>query len=118
MHNSMKTFKIIILLAVFSSLSVYTLPVYGEEISAYSRPWEYRLGEGLKIADTPFQLGGYLTVDYFDNTGEDGKFVFDDLSFFVFGDIGRRWRFFFEIADEHFLKIPVEVVLVVSKWLQ
>lgn len=75
---------------------------FGSEIPAY------RLGEGLKIPSTPLRVGGYANVVYEDSTAAPDAFTFDDLSFFVFGDIGPRTRFFSEIEDEHFIEVPVK----------
>src|SRR3972149_2056208 len=75
---------------------------FGSEIEAY------RLGEGLKIPSTPLRAGGYANVVYEDSTPAPGGFPFDDLSFFVFGDIGSRTRFFSEVENEHFMEIPLK----------
>ncbi|MBI5682348.1 MAG: outer membrane beta-barrel protein [Deltaproteobacteria bacterium] len=69
------------------------------------KAWEYQLGNGLRVADTGFRLGGYASMKYNDPSGQDRKLVFDDLSLFVFGDITERIRLFSEWEDAHFFEI-------------
>ncbi len=59
-------------------------------------PWEYRLGEGLRIDSTNFTLGGYMSLNYVEADGDDGSFNFDDLSLFLFGPITDKLSFFSE----------------------
>ncbi len=59
-------------------------------------PWEYRLGEGLRIDSTEFKLGGYMSFNYVETSGDDGSFNFDDLSLFLFGPITDKLSFFSE----------------------
>ncbi len=85
-------------------LLIVSVQAHGEEEGTPPRPWEYRLGEGLRVGETDFRLGGYINLNYEDSTSERGKFVFDDLSIFVFGNMSDKWRFFSEIEDTEFLE--------------
>lgn len=67
--------------------------------------WQYRLGQGLRIGGSNFYLGGYLSINYYDEVDEKEYFELDDLSFFLFGDIGEKIRFFSEVEDDEFYKI-------------
>lgn len=73
------------------------------------QPWEYRLGEGLRIADTELHIGGYLSIKNENDLDEnDERLVFDDLSLFIFGNIGERWKFFSELEDADFLETDTD----------
>ena len=90
------------------SLHLATLPqaLAGERPGP--RPWEYRLGEGLRVGRTDIRLGGYISLKYLDRQSRRGRFVFDDLSLFVYGNITDKWRFFSEWEDTHFFQIDTE----------
>lgn len=97
---------------VFLLLSLILLPstiVSGAEESAIGgKPWEYNLGEGLRIAASDFFIGGYINAEYLDESVEDGAFILDDISFFIFGDITPKFRFFSELEDEEALEIETD----------
>ena len=97
------TFFRIFIPALLFFISITTF-AYGEDVSI-SKPWEYQLGKGLRVADTGFRLGGYASIKYQDQGGSDGKVIFDDLSLFVFGDITEKIRLFSEWEDAHFFEI-------------
>jgi hypothetical protein len=65
----------------------------------------YTLGEGLRLGNTKLYIGGYISTEYEKDKGEEGEFIFDDLSFFLYGDIGRNTSIFSEIENSHFLEI-------------
>ncbi len=65
----------------------------------------YTLGAGLPLGSSGVRLGGYATTDFENPTDEPAALAFDDLSLFVFGDIGSRVRFFVEAEETHFLRI-------------
>jgi len=72
------------------------------------RPWEYNLGQGLRILNSDFFLGGYINTEYVDESGEDGLFVLEDLSLFVFGDLSRNLRFFSEFEDQEAIELKID----------
>lgn len=68
-------------------------------------PDGYTLGAGLPLGSSGVRLGGYASTDFDKATDSRGTFAFDDLSLFVFGDIGPRLRFFVEAEETQFLQI-------------
>jgi len=92
---------------LFFLLIILPSHLFAEEnnYSNHIKPWQYRLGQGLRIAESDFFLGGYLSVKYYDDARERNYFEFDDLSFFLFGDIGEKVRFFSEMEDDEFYEI-------------
>ena len=90
------------------SILIFLLPsslLAGNIDQKQGEPWQYRLGQGLRIANSDFFLGGYISIKYFDEAGEKEYFEFDDLSFFLFGDIGEKVRFFSEVENDEFYEI-------------
>lgn len=65
----------------------------------------YTLGAGLPIGSSGVRLGGYASTDFENPTDQRAFFAFDDLSLFVFGDIGSRVHFFVEAEETHFLLV-------------
>ncbi|MGE0042648.1 MAG: hypothetical protein AB7H88_11515 [Vicinamibacterales bacterium] len=65
----------------------------------------YALGQGLALGDSGVRLGGYANLDWENATDEIATLAFDDLSLFVFGDLGARVRFFVEVEDAHFWQV-------------
>jgi hypothetical protein len=63
----------------------------------------YRLGEGLRVADTGFSLGGYATAGYENVHGASSRATLDDLSLFVWWQGEGRWKFFAELDYENVL---------------
>lgn len=100
------TIKLIYIFALLFFISAATF-AFGEDAGVY-KAWEYQLGKGLRVADTGFRLGGYGSIKYDDQSGRDGRIIFDDLSLFVFGDITDRIRFFSEWEDAHFFEINIK----------
>lgn len=65
----------------------------------------YTLGSGLPLGASGIRLGGYITVDAENPDNEVASLTFDDLSVFVFGDLGPRIQFFAEAEETHFWQI-------------
>lgn len=70
--------------------------------TAYS-DLNYRLGEGLRVADTGFSLGGYATASYQDLQHAPSRIALDNLSLFVWWQGEGRWKFFSEFDYENVL---------------
>ncbi|MEO8682551.1 MAG: hypothetical protein ABI665_26115 [Vicinamibacterales bacterium] len=65
----------------------------------------YTLGRGLPLGGSGVRLGGYATIQFDNPTDAPAAFTFDELSLFIFGDIGARLRFFIEAEETQFLQI-------------
>jgi opacity protein-like surface antigen len=63
----------------------------------------YRLGEGLRLADTGFSLGGYATASYENLRHAPSRTALDNLSLFVWWQGESRWKFFSEFDYENVL---------------
>lgn len=63
----------------------------------------YRLGEGFRVADTGFSLGGYATASYYDLRHAPSRIALDNLSLFVWWQGEGRWKFFSEFDYENVL---------------
>ena len=63
----------------------------------------YRLGEGLRVADTGFSLGGYATASYDKLDHAPSRTALDNLSLFVWWQGEGRWKFFSEFDYENVL---------------
>jgi hypothetical protein len=63
----------------------------------------YRLGEGLRVADTGFSLGGYATASYANLRHAPPRTALDNLSLFVWWQGEGRWKFFSELDYENVL---------------
>jgi hypothetical protein len=61
----------------------------------------YRLGEGLRVADTGFSLGGYATASYENLDHTPSRVALDNLSLFVWWQGEGRWKFFSEFDYEN-----------------
>jgi len=57
---------------------------------------DYRLGEGIQIADTPLYAGGYFSLNYGDELNGSREFIFDDIAFMLYAQEGS-WSFMSEI---------------------
>lgn len=64
---------------------------------------DYRLGEGLRVADTGFSLGGYATASYQHLRHAPSRVALDNLSLFVWWQGEGRWKFFSEFDYENVL---------------
>jgi len=62
---------------------------------------DYRLGEGLRVADTGFSLGGYATASYENLRDAPSRVALDNLSLFVWWQGEGRWKFFSEFDYEN-----------------
>ncbi|MBS0312322.1 MAG: hypothetical protein JSR88_13380, partial [Proteobacteria bacterium] len=67
----------------------------------------YRLGEGLQLADTGFSLGGYATASFEHLHHAPARAALDNLSLFVWWQGESRWKFFSELDYENVLATPV-----------
>lgn len=63
----------------------------------------YRLGEGLRVADTGISLGGYATASYENLRHAHSRTALDNLSLFVWWQGEGRWKFFSEFDYENVL---------------
>ncbi len=63
----------------------------------------YRLGEGLQIADTGLSLGGYATASLAKLRDAPSRVALDNLSLFVWWQNDGRWKFFSELDYENAL---------------
>lgn len=63
----------------------------------------YRLGEGLRIADTGLSLGGYATASLSKLRDAPTRVALDNLSLFVWWQNDGRWKFFSELDFENVL---------------
>lgn len=90
---------------IFLFILIWSQPVHANEAV---KPWRYSLGEGLRIADTDFYLGGYMNIEGKSEVGGDGELAFDELSLFIFGNISDRWRFFSELEEIKLLEVNSE----------
>jgi len=70
----------------------------------------YRLGEGLQVADTGLSLGGYATASYTHLQHAPARAALDNLSLFVWWQGESRWKFFSELDYENVLATPVSDV--------
>jgi len=57
---------------------------------------DYRLGEGIQIADSPFFAGGYFSADYADDFNGSRAFTFEDIAFMLYAQKGS-WSFMSEV---------------------
>lgn len=62
---------------------------------------DYRLGEGFRVADTGFFLGGYATASYSHLRHAPSRVALDNLSLFVWWQGEGRWKFFSEFDYEN-----------------
>lgn len=90
---------------IFLFTLIWSQPVHANEAV---KPWKYNLGEGLRISDTNFYLGGYMNIEGENEVGGDGELTFDELSLFIFGNISDRWRFFSELEEIELLEVNSE----------
>lgn len=64
---------------------------------------DYRIGEGFRVADTGFSLGGYATASYQNLKHGPSRIALDNLSLFVWWQGEGRWKFFSELDYENVL---------------
>lgn len=102
---SMPIKKYLVLLILL--LTICPVAAFGAEARESTPPSSkrYTLGEGFRIGDTKLYLGGYISTEYENAEDEEGKVIFDDLSFFLYGDIWRNTSIFSEIENSNFLEI-------------
>ena len=77
----------------------------------------YRLGEGLQLADTGFSLGGYATASYEHLHHAPARTALDNLSLFVWWQGDSRWKFFSELDYENVLAHPASDVEGETRYL-
>ncbi len=86
------------------SIALTVLAVFAPRPAA-AQPEGYTLGSGLPLGNSGVRLGGYVTFEFEDPADELASITFDDLSLFVFGDLGSRVRFFVEAEETQFWRI-------------
>lgn len=82
------------------------LALTGLQASADDNPLSdinYRMGEGLRLADTGFSLGGYATASLQNLRHAPSRVALDNLSLFVWWQGESRWKFFSEFDYENVL---------------
>jgi hypothetical protein len=63
---------------------------------------DYHLGDGLRLGDTGFSLGGYTTASYSNlSNASSSRVGLDNLSLFVWWQGEGRWKFFTELDYEN-----------------
>jgi len=83
---------------------VLCLALAGFQTRADENPFsdiDYRLGEGLRVADTGISLGGYATASYENLPNAPARVALDNLSLFVWWQGEGRWKFFSEFDYEN-----------------
>ena len=96
----------LLLLAAVRWLAILGLALAGFQASADETSFSdinYRLGEGLQVADTGFSLGGYATASYQNLAHAPSRIALDNLSLFVWWQGENRWKFFSELDFENVL---------------
>ncbi len=61
----------------------------------------YHLGEGLRLFDSNWMLGGYASASYDNLRAEPARADLDHLSAFLWWDSEQRWKFFSELDYEN-----------------
>lgn len=61
---------------------------------------QYQLGQGLRLGDTGFVLGGYASAQYQDTQNADPRFSLSHLSAFLWWEGASRVKFFAEVDSE------------------
>ncbi|QID16254.1 hypothetical protein G3580_00615 [Nitrogeniibacter mangrovi] len=75
-------------------------------LSAFVHATDYQLGQGLRLGDTGFTLGGYSALTLDKLRGEKTRVALDDLSLFVWWESETRWKVFAELDYENVLAHP------------
>jgi hypothetical protein len=89
------------LLALLLCALPAAVPAQGVEDNLDPMARRYQLGQGLRLGDSGFRLGGYGSASYGDPTGaDDWRVGLDSLSSFLWWEGGERWRFFSELEVE------------------
>lgn len=63
----------------------------------------YQLGQGLRLGDSGFELGGYATASAAEHAEPDANLRLQSLSAFLWWDNGGRWHAFSELEAEDLL---------------
>jgi hypothetical protein len=71
-----------------------------QDVTPPQSPWEYHLGQGLRVGNSGFTLGGYGSVRVEDLRRHSPQLTLSALSLFVSWDTGTRVRFFSEVELE------------------
>jgi hypothetical protein len=94
------------LIAAVRLIASLCLLLIGLPAAADENPFSdinYRLGEGLRVADTGLSLGGYATASYENLQHAPSRIALDNLSLFVWWQGEGRWKFFSELDYENVL---------------
>ena len=83
------------------ALAGWLLPAH-----AQSEATGYTLGQGYRLGDSGFTLGGYSTVSLDKLHGDKTRAALDDLSLFVWWEGEGRWKLFAELDYENVLAHP------------
>ncbi|MGQ0530633.1 MAG: hypothetical protein ACT4PG_12670 [Panacagrimonas sp.] len=75
-------------------------PAVEREIGLDPMARRYQLGQGYRISDSGFTLGGYGEATVRDEKGRDAQAALDALSMILWWDGGGRWHFFSELELE------------------
>jgi len=75
-------------------------------VQAQSAAAGYTLGQGYRLGDSGFTLGGYSTLSLDKLRGEKPRAALDDLSLFVWWEGEGRWKLFAELDYENVLAQP------------
>lgn len=94
---------LLLLLLVFVSAPLGaqdTAPEASPDVGLDPMAARYELGNGLKLGESGFTLGGYGELVYQDAKGSDPQAAVDALSAILWWDGGGRWHFFAELELE------------------
>ena len=83
------------LLAVFLALQMVVVS------AATISDIDYRLGEGLRIPDSGFKLGGYASAEYGSAPSQPASAALNNLSLSIWWEGEDRWKFFAEFDSEN-----------------
>lgn len=93
-----------VLLAVAASASARAQDAVGVKDAGFDPAAQrYQLGQGLRLGDSGFALGGYATASAAEHAEPDANLRLQSLSGFLWWDNGGRWHAFSELEAEDLL---------------
>ncbi len=92
------------MLLIVSAFLLWSTPAIGAERVEDSSS-KYRLGQGLAVGESRLRIGGYSSIEFEDARNKKRKITFEDLSIFIYGDLGEKTSIFSEFENTHFLEI-------------
>lgn len=99
-------------LRIFASiLLMWLLLIIGSPAVAAGESMEatgYELGQGYRLGDSGFTLGGYTSLQYEDLQNSDSRASLSHLSMFVWWEGESRLRFFSEIDSQDLLSADIQ----------